>query len=66
MGTLSKKKQYRGAPNDGQIVLLGYDSKGNIIEIIAVQKTSAIVIYHAMTPPSKSVLRELDLEGSKR
>ena len=54
-------KQYRGAPNEGEIVVVGYDRKGKLIQMVAMEKSRGILIYHAMTPPTAKVLAELGL-----
>mgnify|MGYP004475551607 CR=1 FL=1 len=55
------KKQYRGAPNEGEIVAIGYDRKGRAIEIIAADRAFGVVVFHAMEPPTAKVLIELGL-----
>ena len=54
-------KQHRSSPNEEEIVLVGCDAKGNLIQIVAIEKTCGILIYHAMTPPTRKVLSELGL-----
>lgn len=54
-------KKYRGSPNEGQIVALGNDQQGKLMQIVAAQKPYGILIYHAMTPPTKKVLNELGM-----
>ncbi|MEG2982314.1 MAG: hypothetical protein RR794_01515, partial [Raoultibacter sp.] len=46
------RKQYRGAPNEGQIIAVGCDRGGNLIQMVAVEKPFGILIYHAMKPPT--------------
>ena len=55
------KKLYRGAPNEGEIVCVGYDKNGVMMQLVAVEKSSGVLIYHAMTPPTQNALRELGL-----
>ena len=57
------KKQYRGAPNEGEIVLVGPDRKGRALQIVAAERDCGAVIFHAMRPPTHKVLAELGLEG---
>lgn len=57
------RKQYRGAPKEGEIVLVGYDRKGRLVEIVAAERKFGIVIFHAMRPPTHNVLRELRIMG---
>ena len=48
-------------------VALGLDGKGRAIEMIAVlQPDDSWLIYHAMTPPTQKVLRELGLIDRRR
>ena len=54
---------FRGTPNEGEVVVIGYDRQGRPIEIIAAERPFGIVVYHANTPPSASVLIELGLAG---
>ena len=49
-----------------QIVATGFDKKGRLIEMVAVANGGDCLIFHAMTPPSKRTLKELDLIGRKR
>ena len=55
------RKRYRGAPNEGEIVAIGFDCKGRLIQMVAMEKHCGILIYHAMTPPTRRVLLELSL-----
>ena len=42
------------------LVALGTDARGRLVEMVAVTlEDGATMIYHAMTPPTKRVLREL-------
>lgn len=42
-----------------EYVSTGFDGKGRAIEMVAVRKGARWLIYHAMTPPTRRVLREL-------
>lgn len=44
------------------LVAIGSDSKGRMIELVAVVGKKAIHIFHAMTPPSKKTLNELGVQ----
>lgn len=55
------RKQYRGAPNEGEIVLVGYDRKGRFVELVAAERSFGIIIFHAMRPPTHKVLHELKM-----
>ena len=49
-----------------QIAALGFDDKGRFIEMVAVYDGDDYLIFHAMTPPSKRTLSELDLLERQR
>lgn len=55
------RKQYRGAPNEGEIVLVGYDRKGRLLELVAAERPFGLIIFHAMRPPTRKVLSELKM-----
>ena len=55
------KKQFRGKPNEGEILCIGYDKNGTMIQIVAAEKNFGVLIYHAMTPPTRNALKELRL-----
>ncbi len=55
------RKQYRGAPNEGEVIAIGYDRRGRPIELIAALRPFGTVLFHANTPPATSVLVELGL-----
>lgn len=54
-------RQYRGAPNEGQIVAIGLGRTGRAIEMVAIEREFGILIYHAFSPPTHSALKELGL-----
>ncbi len=56
------RKQYRGAPNEGEIVLIGPDRQGRPLQIVAAERGFGMIVYHAMRPPTQNVLKELGLE----
>lgn len=48
--------------DDDYFVAVGFDSHGRAIEMVAVEMLDdGWYVYHAFTPPTKSVLRELGL-----
>lgn len=55
------KKQYRGAPREGQILAVGYCPSGRLLQMVAVTKGLGVLIYHAMSPPTRKALVELGL-----
>lgn len=55
------RKQYRGAPREGEIVAIGYDKSGRLIEMVGAVRPQGILIFHALEPPTKNVLVELRL-----
>lgn len=42
-----------------ETMALGYDGKSRLIEMIALPKNACWMIYHAMTPPSRKFLTEI-------
>ena len=54
--------QFRGAPNEGEVVTVGFDARGRLVQMVAVQKPYGTLIVHAMTPPTDNVLRELGIK----
>lgn len=56
------RKQFRGAPNEGEIVLIGPDRQGRPMQIVAAERDYGTILYHAMRPPTRKVLVELGLE----
>ena len=53
--------QYREADDVGQVVAIGTDGGGRLVELVGVDKPFGMLIYHANTPPSARVLAELGL-----
>ena len=54
--------RHREMPKEDQIVAVGFCAKRKkAIQMIAIDRGDAILIYHAMTPPQKSVIKELGL-----
>ena len=54
-------QRHRCTPHSDQVVAVGATQEGVVVEMVAVEKADALLIYHAFTPPTKSVLRELGL-----
>ena len=43
-------------------VAVGFDRKGRLLELVLIRKPDGTwLVYHAFTPPTKKVLRELNL-----
>lgn len=58
------KSQYRATPHEDQCVRIGYGSKlPTAIQMIGIRKPFGVSIVHAVTPPQKSVLKELGIHG---
>lgn len=55
------RMQHRGAPHEGEIILVGYDKSGHLIELVAAERPFGIVIFHAMRPPTRNMLIELGM-----
>lgn len=54
-------RQYRGAPHEGEVVAVGCDAHGRLIEMVAAERSFGTVLFHAKHPPTEKVLRELGL-----
>lgn len=54
-----------GIRNQGiapQLVAVGFDASGRMLEMVGVEKENGtVLVFHAMTPPSKKTLREVSL-----
>ena len=45
-----------------QICAAGFDAKGRMLEMVAaLEEDGSVLVFHAMTPPSKKTLREIGL-----
>ena len=49
-------QQHRASPDEDKILAIGFDQMHRPIQMVA-----RVLIYHAMTPPSEKVLRELGM-----
>ena len=50
--------------NPDMYVAIGLDGKNRLVEMVAIKSDEGNwLIYHALTPPSTRVLRELDAQG---
>lgn len=50
-----------------ECVAVGTDGGGRLVEMVAVRLSNGdVLIFHAMTPPTKTTLKELDLLGGRR
>ena len=52
--------------NNGTWVCIGLDGHGRNVEIAYRQIDDRVLIYHAMTPPSKKITHEIDRIRSQR
>jgi len=57
------RKQRRGLADIDQTIAIGFDRKGNLIELVAVDKPYGTLIYHAKSPPTAKMLIELGMAG---
>ena len=58
-------KAYRGAPNEGEAIAIGYDSRGRLVELVGAQRPFGTIVFHAMTPPTRNVMREPGMERDR-
>jgi len=50
-----------------ECIAIGIDSKRRLMEMVAIRlENGDILIFHAMAPPSKKTLKELNLLGERR
>lgn len=55
------RKQHRKSPEEDKVLTVGYDTFGRLIQMVGRDTELGVLVYHAMTPPTKNVLRELGL-----
>ena len=53
------KTQYRLSDEKPYLVAVGVAPSGRLVELIAFEDGKDIVIFHALTPPTKKLLHEL-------
>lgn len=53
--------QPREVPNEDQILRVGYDRNGSLLQMVGRLSVGGVLIYHAMTPPTSKVIKELGL-----
>lgn len=51
---------HRESPFEDQVVAIGSDKKGRHIQMVAVNDWEGILIFHAMSPPTRKVIHELE------
>lgn len=56
------RKQHRKAPNNDQILAIGFDRTGRLVQMVGIVKPFGVLIYHAMTPPTEKALNELKIK----
>ena len=54
-------KRHRDIPKTDQIIAVGFDRLGRFVQMVGIIKKDGVMIYHAMTPPTKSFLAEIGL-----
>ena len=55
------RKQHRSGASGDQVIAVGADQKGRLVELVGVDKPFGVLIYHAMTPPTAKMLLELGM-----
>jgi len=48
------RRQYRGAPHEGEVVVVGCDRRGRLIQMVGIHKPFGTLVYHAILPQPKS------------
>lgn len=49
----------RDIPRTDQIIAIGVDRLGRLVQMVGVIKEDGVLIYHAVTPPTNKLLMEL-------
>lgn len=60
------RKRSRGLSNSSQIISVGFDRKGCLVQMVGAMNGGDVLIYHAMFPPTKAFLAELGLRRYKQ
>ena len=55
------RMQHRPAPDEEYVVAIGCTRNGDTVQMVAVVVEEGYLVFHAMTPPTLKVLRELGL-----
>lgn len=55
------RKQHRSSPEEDKVLAIGPKANGQMVQMVGRDIGFTIVIYHAMCPPTKKVLRELGI-----
>lgn len=55
-------KERDGSKYGTELLVVGADQKGRLIEVLLVDKKNVLYAYHAMTPPTDRTLKELGLD----
>lgn len=53
--------QHRAAPAEDEVIAVGYEQTGRLVQLVAVERKQVQIIYHAMSPPTRRMLTELGL-----
>ena len=48
-----------------EVVAVGIDGRGRLVELVAKRKGGTVVIFHAFTPPTRKMLHELGLSDRR-
>ena len=59
------RQRHRQTPHSDQVIAVGATRAGLVVEMVAVEMSEELLIYHAVTPPTESILRELGLARRK-
>ncbi len=53
--------RYRDAPREGEVIAIGPDPRGRLLQMVGVEDWGDAVIIHAMSPPTRKMMNELGL-----
>lgn len=59
-------KRWHAAPRKDEAVAIGTTKDGMLIQMVGRELGSAMLIFHAMTPPSEKAMREFGLRRRER
>lgn len=59
-------RMMRRSGDDDHAVAVGFDGKGRALEMVAKESGGDYLVYHAFTPPTASVLKDLSLIGGRK
>ena len=56
---------YRNPPYENSILAVGLTADGRLAQMVGIEHPRAIIIIHALSPPTQKALRELGLKARR-